>query len=175
MENVLLTRIHVPEGALGRIHEATLAMANRIPVSEWLADATCPALGFHYPICVRQMQRHYEVVSGFRSFQVIRAALEPGDEVAVHRVFGSEVELVRTALFHLVLDSLMHCPDSYDARERVYRQLSELTRALRKEFEIRLPREYASRNLKRIMGITHRKLRHKRSRRSELERLVERD
>ncbi|MGE4533197.1 hypothetical protein [Halomonas sp.] len=175
MKRVPLSKIHVPEGALGRIHESTLLIANDIPASEWVSHTMCDELLFHYRICVRQMQRHYEVVSGFRSFQVIRAALEPGDEVAVHRVSGREVELVRTALFHLVLDSLMHCPDSYDARERVYRQLTELTRALRKEFEIRLPREYASRNLKRCMGITHRKLRQKRSRRSELERLVERD
>lgn len=173
MEHVPLCKIHLPGGALGKIHEATLVIANHIPVSEWVADTTCQNLIFHYPICVRRMQRHYEVVSGFRAFQVICAVLEPGDEVAVHQVSGSESELVRTAVFHLVLDSLMHCPDSCDARERVYRQLTELTRALRNEFEIRLPREYASRNLKRIMGITHRKLRYQRSRRSELERLME--
>lgn len=173
MKRVPLSKIHVPEGALGRIHESTLLIANDIPASEWVSHTMCDELLFHYRICVRRMQRHYEAVCGFRAFQVICSVLEPGDEIPVHQVFGSESELIRAALFHLVLDSLMHCSNSCAIKEQVYRQLIELTRALRNEFGIDLPREYASRNLKKIMGISHRKLRKKRSRRSELERLME--
>nr|WP_311948117.1 hypothetical protein [Halomonas piscis] len=172
MEELSLSKIKSPSGALGEIERVTVATTNQLPVSTWLNVELVDTLLDYHPMSVRKVSRHYEVVSGFRAFHAVSTLLDREDVVRVRVTDDSEVGLVRGALFELITHSLMHCPESLEAKQRVYRQIKKLSATLRKEHGIKVPEMISARELKALLGLEGR-ITHSRRRKSELLRIME--
>lgn len=173
MEELPLSKITSPSGALGEIERVTIATSNQLPISAWLNAELVKALLNYHPVSVRRVSRHYEVVSGFRAFHAVNALLERNEVILVCVVDASESDLVRGALFELITHSLMHCPESVEARQRVYRQLKALSDVLRKEHGIKTPTTFSARDLKALLGLEGKRITYSRKRKSELQRFME--
>lgn len=173
MEELSLSKIKSPSGALGEIERVTVATTNQLPVSTWLNVELVDTLLDYHPVSVRKVSRHYEVVSGFRVFHAVSTLLDREDVVRVRVTDDSEVGLVRGALFELITHSLMHCPESLEARRRVYRQLNALSGTLRKEHGIKVATMPSARDLKALLGLEGRRITYSRRRKSELQRIME--
>lgn len=173
MEELSLSKIKSPSGALGEIERVTVATTNQLPVSTWLNVELVGALLDYHPVSVRKVSRHYEVVSGFRAFHAVSTLLDREDVIRVRVTGGRDKDLVMGALFELITHSLMHCPESVEARERVYRQLNALSDTLRKEYGIKVPTTLSARDLKALLGLKGRRITYSRRRKSELQRIME--
>src|SRR5690554_54599 len=129
MEELSLSKIKSPSGALGEIERVTVATTNQLPVSTWLNVELVDTLLDYHPVSVRKVSRHYEVVSGFRVFHAVSTLLDREYVIRVRVTDGLDADLVRGALFELITHSLMHCPESMEARQQVYRHLKALSRS----------------------------------------------
>jgi|TARA_R110000796_G_scaffold142064_2_gene258510 hypothetical protein len=170
---LVISKIKPPSGALAEIERVNINIANQLPVSSWLDAELADTLLAYHPVSVQKVSRHYEVVSGFRAFHAVSALLDPEASISVGITDAHESDLVRGALFELISHSLMHCPEAVDAKERVYRQLKELSITLRKTHGIKVPKSLSTRNLKALMGLEERRITHSRKRKSELQRIME--
>ncbi|WP_346796497.1 hypothetical protein R5M92_13555 [Halomonas sp. Bachu 37] len=173
MTTLVISKIKSPSGALGEIERVNIDVANQLPVSSWLDVELADTLLVYHPVSVQKVSRHYEVVSGFRAFHAVSALLDPEATISVGITDADESDLIRGALFELITHSLMHCPEAVDAKERVYRQLKQLTVTLRKKHGIKVPTSLSTRNLKALMGLKARRITHSRKRKSELQRIME--
>ncbi|WP_417421295.1 hypothetical protein [Halomonas sp.] len=173
MKEVVISKIKSPSGALGEIERISINIANQLPVSSWLDVELAETLLAYHPITVQKVSRHYELVSGFRAFHAVSALLDSEATIAVGITDAHEFDLVQGALFELISHSLLHCPEAVDAKERVYRQLKELSVTLRKRHGIKVPKSLSSRHLKALMGLKERRITHSRTRKSELQRIME--
>jgi hypothetical protein len=173
MEELSLSKIKSPSGALGEIERVTVATTNQLPVSTWLNVELVDTLLDYHPVSVRKVSRHYEVVSGFRAFHAVTTLLDREDVVRVRVTGARDIDLVRGALFELITHSLMHCPESVEARQRVYRQIQKISATLRKEHGIKVPEMISARDLKTLLGLEGRHITSSRRRKSELKRIME--
>ena len=173
MTRLPLSKIKSPSGALGEIERVNIDVANQLPVSSWLDVELADTLLIYHPVSVQKVSRHYEVVSGFRAFHAVSALLDPETTISVGITEAHESDLIRRALFELISHSLLHCPEAVDAKERVYRQLKELSTTLQKTHGIKVPANLSARNLKVLMGLKERRITRSRKRKSELQRIME--
>lgn len=173
MEELSLSKIKSPSGPLGEIERVTVATTNHLPVSTWLNVELVDAVLDSHPVSVRKVSRHYEVVNGFRAFHAVSTLLDRDDVIRVRVTEGRDADLVRGALFELITHSLMHCPESVEARQRVYRHLKALSYTLRKEHGIELPTTLSARALKALLCLEGRHITYSRRRKSELQRIME--
>lgn len=173
MAAIQLSKIRSPAGALGRIEEITVSLTNSLPVALWLDEASVATLLQQHPISVRKVARHYEIVSGFRAFHALSSVMTSEMVIVVQQKNENEVELVRAALFELIAHTLLHFPEAVESRERVYRKLKKLSVALRKEYEVSVPRKFTGRQLKSLLGLEERRITSSRKRKTELKRIME--
>jgi len=173
MKELPLSKIKSPSGALGEIERVTVATTNQLPVSTWLNVELVDTLLDYHPVSVRKVSRHYEVVSGFRAFHAVSTLLDREDVIRVCVTDGRDADLVRGALFELITHSLMHCPESVEARQRVYQQIKKISATLRKEHGIKVPEMISARDLKALLGLEGRHITSSRRRKSELKRIME--
>lgn len=173
MAAIKLSKIRSPAGALGRIEKITVSLTNSVPVALWLDEAMVATLLQQHPVSVRKVDRHYEAVSGFRSIHAVRAVLNSEATVTVYQKNECESDLIRAALFELITHSLLHHPESVEAKENVYRKLKELLIVLREEYGISAPNNFSGRELKDLLGLNARKITSSRRRKTELQRIME--
>lgn len=172
MAKLSLSKIKSPPGALGEVERVTVAATNQLPVSKWLDVGLVDTFLKYHPVSVRKVSRHYELVSGFRAFHAVSSLLGFEDAIQVRITKSTEADLVRGALFELISHSLLHYPESYEAKQRVYRQLKELSRILRKNHEIKVPATFSASALKSLLGLDGVRITHSRKRKSELDRIM---
>lgn len=172
MPKLSLSKIKSPPGALGEIERVTVTSTNQLPVSKWLDVSLVDKFLQYHPVSVRKVSRHYELVSGFRAFHAACSLLGSDDTIQVRITKSTEVDLVTGALFELITHSLLHNPESCEAKQRVYRQLKELSRTLRKDHDIKVPATLSANTLKSLLGLEGVRITYPRKRKSELDRIM---
>ena len=171
---VKLSLLRSPEGALRLIESATLQLGNGIAPSTWLDCSFVDHLLKKHPITVRQVQKHYEVVGGFRSFHLISSVCSGERALVVQVGEESASDCICFALFELISDSLMFPLDTVASRSKLYRVLKDLRSQLSKDHRINTPSVISPRALKELLGLSSNQTKIEGARHSELSRLIQR-
>lgn len=176
MAKIVMSKISSPSGALAEIEKTSIFITSQLSISSLLSGSMINLLIELYPISVKRVYRHFEVVSGFRSYHVARSLINKEDKIQVHVVkIADEDELVQRALFELVTQNLLHWNEAVDAREIIYRQLKALIVVLRNKYDFKVPEEFLGRNFKILFGLDGRKIKIRRQRKTELQRILSYD
>lgn len=173
MAKIPLSKIRSPGGPLGVIERTTVALTNSVPIALWLDEEVVDVVLQQHPVSVQKVARHYEVVSGFRSFHAVSAVMSSETIISVQQDNMDEGKLVRVALFEIFANSFLYCSDAVEEKERIYRSLKNLSVVLRKEHGFVVPKRFSGRELKTLLGLEGRRITSSRKRKTELQRIME--
>lgn len=169
---ISLGQIQLPSGLIGCIESASRSCSNGVPPSVWLDQSMVGTLIHQHPIFVRKVDRHYEVVAGFRTFHVVSEICPADFNLDVVATLDEEADLARKAFFELVSGALLFS-DHAQSRKKIFRELRNLMRQLRDEFGFEFSALLSKRKLRKLLNLSIHETKPPRLRHSELTRLLD--
>lgn len=171
-QEIQLSKIYLPEGALWEVYHAHELIDYRSIPSNWIDASSVSLLLRLHPITVRAIDRHFEVVSGFRTFQIIKS-LCPSTQLMEVNISNAENQiLVRDAIFELVSNHLLYTCGGTEAAKQLYLILKGLRKS-HQEFKQALPILQSIRDLKSALNLRNDQINSSKIRHSPLQKALE--
>lgn len=171
-EDVLISQLRLPSGNLALIDEAVRELSVKLAPSTWVDVSLLKLLLSSHPIRVKSVQRHYEVVGGFRMYHLAGTVCPADERIKVQLAHGEESELVQEAVMELVADALLIPTAGLEDRRRIYQVLRRMTRALNPGLQGEPLRFLSPKNMRMILNITKGQAERPRQRRSSYSKLL---
>tara|TARA_R110001583_G_scaffold195024_2_gene368554 strand:- start:5603 stop:6145 length:543 start_codon:yes stop_codon:yes gene_type:complete len=172
-QQVLLSKIHLPEGPLREVYHAYELIDYLSAPTNWIEASSVSRLINLHPITVRAVDRHFEVVGGFRSFQIASSLCPSTHSLEVMLSQDNDLILVQDAVFELVSCHLLYTSGGSGMARQLYLVLKKLRQSQYQEFKQVLPVLRSISDLKSALNLTSDQTKSPKLRHSPLKKAIE--